>query len=50
MRKKITSKKVLSPLSKLFVTPPFSLSFRSQIENHVSDYILKSLVKSECYN
>jgi hypothetical protein len=28
------------PLSKLFVTPPFSINFRCQIENQVSDYRL----------
>jgi hypothetical protein len=26
------------PLSKLCVTPPFSINFRCQIENQVSDY------------
>jgi hypothetical protein len=28
------------PLSKLCVTPPFSINFRCQIENQVSDYRL----------
>jgi hypothetical protein len=28
------------PLSKLFVTPPFSINFICQIENQVSDYRL----------
>jgi hypothetical protein len=28
------------PLSKLCVTPPFSLNFRCQIENQLSDYRL----------
>ena len=50
MRKKITSKSVAQkfelklsfggPLSKLCVTPPFSINFRCQIKNQVSDYRL----------
>jgi hypothetical protein len=28
------------PLSKLCVTPPFSINFKCQIENQVSDYRL----------
>jgi hypothetical protein len=28
------------PLSKLYVTPPFSINFRCKIENQVSDYRL----------
>jgi hypothetical protein len=28
------------PLSKLCITPPFSINFRCQIENQVSDYRL----------
>jgi hypothetical protein len=43
-RKKITSKSVAQtfggPLSKLCVTPPFSINFRCQIKNQVSDYRL----------
>ena len=35
------------PLSKLSVTPPFSINFRCQIENQVSDYRL--LGASSCY-
>ena len=38
---KITSKKSFGgPLSKLRATPPFSINFRCQIENQVSDYRL----------
>jgi hypothetical protein len=51
-----------SPLSKLCVTPPFSINFRCQIENQVSDYRLlgassllfilciRSLTESNSYN
>ena len=48
MRKKITSKSVAQkfelkqsfggPLSKLCATPPFSINFKCQIKNQVSDY------------
>jgi hypothetical protein len=37
------------PLSKLCVTPPFSINFRCKIENQVSDYRLlgaSSLIKT----
>ena len=50
MGKKVTSKSVAQkfelkwsfggPLSKLCVTPPFSINFRCQIKNQVSDYRL----------
>jgi hypothetical protein len=33
------------PLSKLCVTPPFSINFRCQIENQVSDYRLLGATK-----
>jgi hypothetical protein len=33
------------PLSKLCATPPFSINFRCQIENQVSDYRLLGAIK-----
>jgi hypothetical protein len=40
------------PLSKLCVTPPFSINFRCQIENQESDYRLlgASSLKDRQYN
>jgi hypothetical protein len=34
------------PLSKLCVAPPFSINFRCQIENQVSDYRLLAVIQA----